>query len=269
MSGPIVDEVAAVARSGGLDRPAGGAVAAVETRGLTRVYGEGETQVTALGGVDLRVESGDFVAVMGPSGSGKSTLLHLAGGLDTPTSGSVAVGGQDLGSLDDDALTLIRRRRIGFIFQFFNLLPVLTAEENVALPLLVDGVGEAEAGRRAVAALETVGVAHRGGHRPRALSGGEQQRVAIARALVTDPVLILADEPTGNLDSASGDQVLALLRTLVDQGGHTILMVTHDPRGAAVADRLVLLRDGLVAEEHGFGSAGSVREVLRRLEESS
>jgi putative ABC transport system ATP-binding protein len=219
--------------------------------------------------VALRVEPGSFVAVMGPSGSGKSTLLHLIGGLDRPTGGTVRIGGEDLSLLDDDSLTLLRRRRIGFIFQFFNLLPVLTAQENVALPLLVDGMSEAEAGRRALAALEIVGVAHRRDHRPATLSGGEQQRVAVARAVVTEPVLILADEPTGNLDSAAGDQVLGLLRRLVDESGQTILMVTHDPRGAAVADRLVLLRDGVVAEEQTLERTGSVRDVLRRLEELS
>ncbi len=240
--------------------------AAVQTDALTKVYGVGETRVQALDGVDLRVESGRFVAVMGPSGSGKSTLLHLLGGLDSPTSGSVRVDGQDLSALSDDDLTLLRRRRIGFIFQFFNLLPVLTAAENVALPLLVDGLGEAEARRRAVAALDRVGVANRQDHRPGALSGGEQQRVAIARALVTTPVLVLADEPTGNLDSASGDQVLALLRSVVDEG-QTLVMVTHDPRGAAMADRLVLLRDGRVVEEQGLERTGSVHEVLHRLEE--
>ena len=244
-------------------------VAAIQTDGLVRVFGERETRVEALRGVDLLVDPGSFVAVMGPSGSGKSTLLHLIGGLDRPTEGTVRVGGEDLSQLDDDALTLLRRRRIGFIFQFFNLLPVLSAQENVALPLLVDGVGEAEARRRALTALETVGVGHRRDHRPATLSGGEQQRVAVARAVVTEPVLILADEPTGNLDSAAGDQVLGLLRRVVDDSGQTILMVTHDPRGAAVADRLVMLRDGLVAEEQALERTGSVREVLRRLEELS
>jgi putative ABC transport system ATP-binding protein len=238
----------------------------VLARGVHKVFGEGETRVEALRGVDLSVTRGEFVAVMGPSGSGKSTLLHLVGGLDQPTEGRIDVAGLELSALDDEELTLLRRRRIGFVFQFFNLLPVMTAEENVALPLLIDGVSEKEAARRAVEALELVDLGARRAHRPRALSGGEQQRVALARALVTAPVLILADEPTGNLDSAAGDQVLNLLRTLVDQGGHTILMVTHDPRGAAMADRLVMLRDGLVAGEQSLEGGRSVGEVLRRLE---
>jgi putative ABC transport system ATP-binding protein len=242
---------------------------AVSVEGLRKVFGTGETRVEALRGIDLQVGRGEFVAVMGPSGSGKSTLLHLVGGLDKPTEGRVLLGGQDLAAMDDDALTLLRRRRIGFVFQFFNLLPVLTAEENVALPLLIDGLRQGEATRRAGEALELVGLAGRRSHRPRALSGGEQQRVAVARALVTAPVLILADEPTGNLDSSSGDQVLGLLRSLVDDGGQTILMVTHDPRGAAMADRLVMLRDGRVAEEQSLDGGRSVREVLRRLEELS
>jgi putative ABC transport system ATP-binding protein len=240
---------------------------AVETSALTKVYGEGETRVEALRGVDLIVRPGDFVSVMGPSGSGKSTLLHLIGGLDRPSGGVVLVGGQDLAELDDDALTLLRRRRIGFVFQFFNLLPVLTAKENVALPLLVDGMSEAEAGRRAAAALKTVGVGHRQEHRPGALSGGEQQRVAVARALVTEPVLILADEPTGNLDSAGGEQVLTLLRRLADEVGQTILMVTHDPRAAALSDRIISMRDGRVAEEQVLERGASVRDIMRTLEE--
>jgi putative ABC transport system ATP-binding protein len=239
---------------------------AVEVRALTKVFGSGEARVEALRGIDLRVEHGQFVAVMGPSGSGKSTLLHLVGGLDAPTAGSVRVGGEDLGALDDDRLTLLRRRRIGFIFQAFNLLDVLTAEENVALPLLIDGVAEAEAHRRAAAALELVGLAHRRHHLPGRLSGGEQQRMAVARALVTRPLLILADEPTGNLDSANGDQVMSLLRTLVDEQGQTILMVTHAPRHAATADRLVHLRDGRVVEEQALPRARPVGQLLEDLE---
>jgi putative ABC transport system ATP-binding protein len=222
---------------------------AAEVRGLTKVFGAGEARVEALRGIDLRVQRGTFVAVMGPSGSGKSTLLHLVGGLDTPTGGTVLVGGQDLSTLDDDRLTLLRRHQIGFIFQAFNLLDVLTAEENVALPLLIDGQAEAAAHRRALVALEMVGVAHRRAHLPGRLSGGEQQRLAIARALVTRPLLLLADEPTGNLDSANGDQVIGLLRNLTDELGQTILMVTHAPHHAARADRQVHLRDGRVVEE--------------------
>ncbi|MCJ7797436.1 MAG: ABC transporter ATP-binding protein [Thermoleophilia bacterium] len=220
---------------------------AVEVRGLTKVFGSGDTRVEALRGVDLDVREGEFLAVMGPSGSGKSTLLHLVGGLDRPTSGTVRVAGDDLSTMEDDALTLLRRRRIGFVFQFFNLLPILSAVENVSLPLIIDGMREPEATRRAMEVMELVEVAHRGSHRPGELSGGEQQRVAIARALVTEPVFLLADEPTGNLDSTRGDQVIALLRRLCDERRQTIMMVTHDARAGAVVDRSVLLNDGLVA----------------------
>jgi putative ABC transport system ATP-binding protein len=222
---------------------------AVLVQGLTKVFGSGEAQVEALRGIDLRVARGEFVAVMGPSGSGKSTLLHLVGGLDAPTGGRIIVGGEDLGILDDDRLTLLRRRKIGFIFQAFNLLDVLTAEENVALPLVIDGLAEAEAHRRAVEALDLVGLAARRAHLPGRLSGGEQQRLAIARGLVIRPLLLLADEPTGNLDSANGDLVMALLRRLADEQGQTILMVTHSLHHAGLADRLVLLRDGHVVNE--------------------
>jgi putative ABC transport system ATP-binding protein len=203
---------------------------------------------------------------MGPSGSGKSTLLHLVGGLDTPTAGSLHVGGEDLAALDDDRLTLLRRRRIGFIFQAFNLLDVLTAEENVALPLLIDGLAEVEAHRRSVAALELVGVAHRRAHLPGRLSGGEQQRLAVARALVTSPLLLLADEPTGNLDSANGDQVMGILRRLVDSQGQTILMVTHSPRHAALADRIIRLHDGRVVEEQAMPRGRPTGQALEDLE---
>jgi putative ABC transport system ATP-binding protein len=240
--------------------------AAVEVRGLTKVFGEGEAKVEALRGIDLRVGRGDFVAVMGPSGSGKSTLLHLVGGLDAPTSGSVRVGGEDLAALNDNQLTLLRRRRIGFIFQTFNLLEMLTAEENVALPLLIDGSAEAAAHRQAVAALELVHMTHRRHQLPSRLSGGEQQRLAIARALVMEPLLLLADEPTGNLDSANGDQVMALLRRLADDRRQTILMVTHAPRHAAIADRLVHLRDGQVVEEQSLLGGRPAAKVLEDLE---
>jgi putative ABC transport system ATP-binding protein len=222
---------------------------AVRVRGLTKAFDTGEARVDALRGINLDVAHGEFVSVMGPSGSGKSTLLHLIGALDQPTTGSIALDGTELSSLPDDELTLLRRRRIGFVFQAFNLLDVLTAEENVALPLLVDGVSEAEAARRALAALEQVGMAHRRTHWPARLSGGEQQRVAIARALVTEPLLVLADEPTGNLDTSSGEQVLILLRKLVEARRQTILMVTHDPVQAGRADRLVFLLDGKVIED--------------------
>lgn len=240
----------------------------VEVHNLHKVFGAGENRVEALRGVDLRVAAGEFVAVMGPSGSGKSTLLHLIGGLDVPSAGSVRVSGEDLGKLTDDQLTLLRRRRIGFVFQAFNLLDILSAEENVALPLVVDGVAETEANRRAGAALELVGLSHRRTRLPAELSGGEQQRVAIARALVTRPLLILADEPTGNLDSASSDQIVHVLRGLVERQNQTILMVTHDARQAAIADRLFRLRDGQVVEEQSLPQARPLSKVLEDLEAS-
>jgi putative ABC transport system ATP-binding protein len=240
----------------------------VEAHALHRVFASGENRVEALRGVSLRVAQGEFVAVMGPSGSGKSTLLHLIGGLDTPTSGSVRLSGEDLSKLKDDDLTILRRRRIGFVFQAFNLIDVLTAQENVALPLLIDGVSEAEASRRAAEALALVGLAQRCDHLPRQLSGGEQQRVAIARALVTRPLLLLADEPTGNLDSASSDQIMAVLRHLVDEQGQTVLMVTHDARHAAMAGRVLRLRDGQVVEEHALPQARPLNAILEDLEVS-
>jgi putative ABC transport system ATP-binding protein len=240
-------------------------VPAVRVRGLTRFFDSGEARVEALRGVDLDVRRGEFVAVMGPSGSGKSTLLHLIGALDQPSSGSVSLEGAELSTLKDDDLTLMRRRRIGFVFQAFNLIDVLTAEENVAIPLLVDGVAEGQAQTRARAAMEAVGIGHRRGHFPAKLSGGEQQRVAIARALVTEPLLLLADEPTGNLDSASGDQVMTLLRKLADERKQTILMVTHDASQAARADRLVRLRDGQVIEDQTLPRGRPVSAVLEEL----
>jgi putative ABC transport system ATP-binding protein len=238
----------------------------VEASGLTKTYGADSARVEALRGIDLVVRRGEFVAVMGPSGSGKSTLLHLIGGLDAPTSGRIRVGGEDLSALDDDRLTLLRRRRIGFIFQAFNLIDVLTAEENVALPLVLDGISEAETQRRARAALDLVDLTHRRGHVPGQLSGGEQQRLAIARALVARPLLLLADEPTGNLDSDSGEQVTTLLRNLADQQQQTILMVTHDARHAARADRLLRLRDGRIVDEQPLERGRPLSEVLADLE---
>ena len=221
----------------------------IEAQGIKKTYHTGEVDVEVLRGVDLDVGRGEFVAIMGPSGSGKSTLLHILGGIDVPTSGRVLVDGEDLSELGDDGRTLLRRRRLGFIFQTFNLLPTLTAEENVALPLELDGVQSAEALERAQTVLEQVGMSHRRQHVPGKLSGGEQQRVAVARALAIEPLVLLADEPTGNLDSANGRQVTALLRGLVDQQQQTIVMVTHDAAVAAYADRLVQLRDGLVVND--------------------
>jgi putative ABC transport system ATP-binding protein len=239
---------------------------AVETVGLAKSYGSGATAVHALRGVDLRVSSGEFVVIMGPSGSGKSTLLHLIGGLDVPSGGEVRIAGRSLAALDDDALSRMRRTSVGFVFQAFNLLTVLTAEENVLLPLQVDGVPADEARARAAAALEAVGLSARARHLPGELSGGEQQRVAVARALAVDPVLLLADEPTGNLDSRTGAAVMDLLRRLVDERGQTALMVTHDPRAAARGDRIVWLRDGAVVEEQPLRRDHSFEEIVRRLE---
>ena len=242
----------------------------VETEQLTKVYGQGETAVTALDGVNLRIEAGEFVAVMGPSGCGKSTLLHLLGGLDQPTSGRVTLGNRDLARLDDDELTKLRRRKIGFVFQFFNLIPVLGAGENAALPLILDGVKPAEAQARAAEWLRRAGLPERLNHRPDELSGGEQQRVAIARALVTEPTLILADEPTGNLDTRSGDEIAGVLRQVSDQWERTVLIVTHDPRIAAYADRIVFLKDGKIVDEaqlsaNGDGAASVLRERVEAL----
>ena len=221
----------------------------LEARALAMTYGEGPTRVEALRGVDLDVDRGEFVAIMGASGSGKSTLLHLMAGLQRPTGGRVTVDGTDLSTLDDDALTLLRRRRLGIVFQAFHLLPVLSALENVALPLAIDGVARDERDRRATAALERVGLAARARHAPAEMSGGEQQRVAIARALVADPVVLFADEPTGNLDTANGDLVLGLLRVLSEEQGRTIVMVTHDDDDASVARRVVRLADGRVVSD--------------------
>jgi putative ABC transport system ATP-binding protein len=242
---------------------------AIEVRSLTKVFGDGETRVEALRGFDLNVARGEFVAVMGPSGSGKSTLLHLIGGLDAPTSGSIRVGGEELSALSDDQLTLLRRRRIGFVFQAFNLLDVLTAEENAALPLVIDGLPETQAHHRAGAMLELAGLSARRKHFPGQLSGGEQQRLAIARALVTEPLILLADEPTGNLDSANAEHVMNLLRRLADDRGQTIFMVTHNPRHAALADRLLRLRDGRVIEEQILGHRHSLGQVPEDLESLS
>jgi putative ABC transport system ATP-binding protein len=238
---------------------------AIEARGLTKVFGEGDTAVRALAGVDLEVRSGEMVAIMGPSGSGKSTLLHLLGALESPTAGSIAIRGRRFEGLGDNELTLLRRDNIGFVFQFFNLLPSLTAEENVLLPALIAGRRGDEARGQALRMLERVGLAHRVGHLPTELSGGEQQRVSIARALLRRPALVLADEPTGNLDTRSSEGVLGLLRELNRADGQTIVLVTHDPEVAAIAGRILFLRDGLMAGELEGGSPGTVAEGIRRL----
>ena len=221
----------------------------LQTTGLRKQYLMGEVTVDALRGVDFVIPQGQFVAVMGPSGSGKSTLLHLMGGLDTPSDGDVALGGKRLAHLSDDEITIVRRRQVGFIFQFFNLLPTLSAAENVALPLLIDGKRIEDYERRIDDLLEMVGLTDRKHHRPDQLSGGEQQRVAIARAFVTEPKIVLADEPTGNLDSKSGANVLELLRRTCKDLDATVVMVTHDPRAASYADRVVFLQDGQAVRE--------------------
>ena len=224
-------------------------MAIVEVSGLTKVYGSGDTAVTALDHVDLSVDEGEFVAIMGPSGCGKSTLLNLIGGLDKPTSGIVRIGGDDIAKMDDATVTKLRRRRLGFVFQFFNLIPVLDAAENAALPLTLDGVAPAEARKRAEEWLEKVGLDKRLHNRPDQLSGGQQQRVAVARALVTDPDLILADEPTGNLDSKSGDEIAELLKLASTEWNRAVVMVTHDARIAQHAKRIVFMRDGKIVDD--------------------
>ncbi len=221
----------------------------VQAENLTKVYGHGQTAVVALGHVNMSVETGELVAVMGPSGCGKSTLLHLLGGLDRPTEGSVLINGKSLASLSDDALAQLRRRKIGFIFQFFNLMPILDAVDNAALPLLLDGKNGAQAKQRATEWLHKVGLGVRLNNRPDELSAGQQQRVAIARALLTDPILVLADEPTGNLDSRAADEIAALLHQVAKEWGHAVLMVTHDPRIAAYADRIIFLKDGTIVNQ--------------------
>ncbi len=239
------------------DRPA-----AVRTVGLTKTYGSGPAAVQALDGVDVAIPAGAFTAVMGPSGSGKSTFLHCVAGLDTPTSGQVWVGDTELSTLSDDALTRLRRDRIGFVFQAFNLLPTLTARQNVVLPLQLAGRRVDAAAVEAVAA--DLGLSDRLDHRPAELSGGQQQRVAIARALLAEPDLLVADEPTGNLDSRSGAEVLSLLRNAVRERGRTVVMVTHDPRAAAYADQVLLLADGRV---RGFVTDPTAESVLAALAE--
>ena len=221
-------------------------MAIIVARGIRKRFGQGDGAAEALRGVDMEVEPGEFVAIMGPSGSGKSTLLYLLGGVDTPSEGQVLVEGQDLAGLDDDQLTCLRRRRLGFIFQAFNLLPPLSVQDNVALPLVLDGVSRKEARHRAAEMLESVGMLPRSTHLPGTLSGGEQQRVAIARALAIKPALLLADEPTGNLDTVNGQHVTTLLRRLVAERHVAIAMVTHDPDVARQTDRIVQIRDGKI-----------------------
>jgi putative ABC transport system ATP-binding protein len=235
----------------------------VSARDLTRRYGEGATAVDALRGVSLEVEQRQLIAVMGPSGSGKSTLMHILAGLDKPTSGEVTIAGTEITTLPDGKLTRLRREHIGFVFQFFNLLPMLTAEENVVLPLSIAGVKPDRAWLDEL--LEKTGLTDRRTHRPAELSGGQQQRVAIARALVTRPTIVFADEPTGNLDSKTGGEILELMRESVDAFGQTTVMVTHEARAAAIADRILFLADGLIVRELQNASTEDVLAVISRL----
>jgi putative ABC transport system ATP-binding protein len=237
----------------------------LEARFLRKQYQFGTHAVEALGGVDFIVEQGEFVAIMGPSGSGKSTLLHLIGGLDQPSQGEVTLAGQRLSLLKDQQITLLRRRNVGFVFQFFNLLPTLNAEENITLPLLIDGKNLRHYQERLEKLLELIGLTDRRRHRPDQLSGGEQQRVALARALITEPAILLADEPTGNLDSKTGAVIMGLLRRSCDELGQTIVVVTHDPSAASYADRLVFLRDGHIFEQIQFDRQDEHASRLRQV----
>ena len=235
----------------------------VSAQNLQRVFGEGDAAVTALDGVSVEFPSSRFTAIMGPSGSGKSTLMHCLAGLDRPTSGSVVIDGTDLGALNDGELTTLRRDKIGFVFQFFNLLPVLSARENIMLPLKLAGRDpDPDRLRRLV---EAVDLGDRLEHRPSELSGGQQQRVAIARALASKPAVVFADEPTGNLDSRSSEEVLALLRQAVDEFGQTVVMVTHDANAAAVADRVLVLVDGQIVRDEGSLEAEAVHDLMKQV----
>jgi len=237
----------------------------IVTEGLTKAYTDG-TEVRALDGVDLSVERGEFVAVMGPSGSGKSTLLNLIGTLDEPTAGGVMVDRVDVSTLQGNALADFRRAKIGFIFQLFNLVPILSAVENVMLPLIpYRRQCKFDLEARARELLDAVGLAERANHLPSQLSGGEQQRVAIARALVNEPAIVLADEPTGNVDTRAGDEVMELLRRVCDEGGRTVVVVTHSPRVAAFADRVYFLKDGAIVDQSRLGGARSLEAIWARL----
>ena len=233
----------------------------VSTVELRKVYVEGETAVQALRGVTVAFTSGQFAAIMGPSGSGKSTLMHLLAGLDRPTAGSVVVDGAELANLDDRALTRLRRDRLGFVFQAFNLVPVLSAEENIVLPLTL--AGKKPDGEWLTQLIDAVGLGDRLSHRPSELSGGQQQRVAVARALIHRPAVVFADEPTGNLDSRSSDEVLALLRQAADEFGQTVVMVTHDAHAASVADRIVVLSDGRTVHDGGGETTEGVLDLMK------
>jgi len=246
-------------------------MAVLEAIDVTKQYNMGEVTVSALQEVSFSVTKGEFVAVMGPSGSGKSTLLHLLGGLDEPTSGDIALADHAITHLSDDEVTVVRRRKVGFIFQFYNLVPTLTAAENVGLPLLIDGQRVDRHKEKIDKLLKMVGLADRSDHKPDQLSGGQQQRVAIARAFVNDPEIVLADEPTGNLDSQSGTAILELLRRSAEALGQTIVMVTHDPRAASYADRVVFLKDGRIVQnlaiEAKSGESEDIRNIMRVMRE--
>jgi putative ABC transport system ATP-binding protein len=242
-------------------------MAVLEAKTVSKHYQMGEVTVSALRDVDVAVEKGTFVAIMGPSGSGKSTLLHLLGGLDDPSSGNIVLAGRSITNLSDNEVTLVRRRKVGFIFQFYNLVPTLTAEENVGLPLLIDGQKVNQHRKKIANLLAMVDLGDRGQHKPDQMSGGQQQRVAIARAFVNDPEIVLADEPTGNLDSKSGTAILQLLRRSCDELQQTIVMVTHDSRAASYADRVLFLKDGRVVQNllitSRNGSVEDIREIMR------
>ena len=237
----------------------------LEAKGLSKDYRTGKHFVSALRGLDLEIGKGEFLGIMGPSGSGKSTLLHLLGGLDKPSSGNIILAGENIAFLGDYKATLVRRRNIGFVFQFFNLLPTLSAEENILLPLIIDGKKTGKYKERLDLILERTGLTQRRNHRPDQLSGGEQQRVALARALITEPAILLADEPTGNLDSKTGNSIMKLLQEASAKFNQTVIMVTHDPRAAAFADRLIFLRDGEKIEEINFDDNKDLGERLHEI----
>jgi putative ABC transport system ATP-binding protein len=261
--GQEMSESIAVPAAGAVEAALAGPV--VEAHELTRRYGEGDTAVDALRGVSIDVARGKLTAVMGPSGSGKSTLMHILAALDTPTSGDVVLAGTRLGDLSDTEITKLRRKHIGFVFQFFNLLPMLTAEENILLPLTI--AGEKPDKEWFEGLLKTVGLDDRRTHRPAELSGGQQQRVAIARALVSQPTVVFADEPTGNLDSKTSGEILELMRHSVDEYGQTTMMVTHDPRAAAIADRILFLADGLIVRDLPRSEPSAVIAAMDELTE--
>jgi putative ABC transport system ATP-binding protein len=234
----------------------------LKVENLSKDYLAGKNLVSALININIEIEKGDFLGIMGPSGSGKSTLLYLLGGLDKPTDGDIVLDGENISSFSDYSATLVRRRNIGFVFQFFNLLPTLTAEENIMLPLIIDGKNPKKYKERLDLILDKTGLTQRRNHKPDQLSGGEQQRVALARALITEPAIILADEPTGNLDSKTSVSIMGLLKESSVLFNQTIIMVTHDPRAAAYADRLVFLRDGEITEQIKFDDKTDLNERL-------